>query len=64
MGLAVTIALTLGGLAVVAFFGWMGARPVKLMGPPRLVPWRILMLFPVAFMVLVLTHLVALLRGS
>jgi len=49
MGLELTIALALGAAAVGGFCAWMGARPVKPMSAPRLVPWRILMLFAVAF---------------
>jgi hypothetical protein len=58
MGLAVTIGLAVLGAAIGLACGWMGARPVKLMSAPRLVPWRILMMFAFAFVVACLVHLV------
>jgi hypothetical protein len=38
-----------GGLAAVAgFAGWRGARPPNPMKGPRLIPWRMIMVFATA----------------
>ncbi|HWA61785.1 MAG TPA: hypothetical protein VG939_10440 [Caulobacteraceae bacterium] len=64
MGLELTAALAAAALAIALFCGWMGARPTKVLGQPRLVPWRFLMMLAFAFLVAVLVHLVALLKGG
>ncbi len=54
--------LTLAGLAFTAaltvFFGWMGAKPPNLVRGPRLMPYRLLMVFSAAAAVLMVVHLV------
>jgi hypothetical protein len=42
----------------------MGARPAKALQPPRLTPWRLLMMVAFAVMVAALGHAVTLLRPS
>ena len=64
MGVALTESLAAAMLVATVLCGWLGARPVKLMAAPRLVPYRILMLFTFAFMVALLTHLVTLFKHS
>ncbi len=64
MGLGLTAALAAATLAVTLLFGWLGARPVKMMSAPRLVPYRILMLFTFALTIFLATHLVSLVKGS
>ena len=62
MGVALTGGLAAAALIVTVLFGWLGARPAKVLGAPRLVPSRILMLFTFAFMVTLLIHLVTLFK--
>ena len=64
MGVALTGSLAAAMLIATLLCGWLGARPVKPMAAPRLVPYRILMLFTFAFMVALLTHLVTLFKHS
>lgn len=56
----------LAGVALVLAIGcgWMGARPAKALGAPRLVPWRMLMLIAFAVMVAALGHVVAVVKGG
>ena len=54
----------LAGSAVLAtgVCGWLGARPAKPFAPPRLVPWRFLMLLSFTVLIAALVHMVALVR--
>jgi hypothetical protein len=63
MDVALTGGLAAASLAATALFAWLGARPAKPMGAPRLVPYRILMMFTFALMVALLVHLVTLLKA-
>jgi hypothetical protein len=58
---AVFAALALG---LTVLFGWLGARPARPLAPPRLAPWRAMMLAAFTALVALLVHLVALLRGQ
>lgn len=64
MGLGLTAGLTAAALAFTVLFAWLGARPVKMMSAPRLVPHRILMLFTFTVAIALATHLVSLFKGS
>lgn len=44
----------LAGLAVVA--GWRGARPPDLSRPPRMIPWRFIMLLSAAAAIVLLAQ--------
>ena len=63
MTLNVTAALAALALAATILFGWLGARPARPLAPPRLAPWRAMMLAAFTLMVALLVHAVALLRG-
>lgn len=58
--------LALAGLATLAatVCGWLGARPSDPSRPPRLAPWRLLMLLAIAVTVMALGHLAAIWSGS
>jgi hypothetical protein len=58
--------LAVAGLAALAAVvcGWLGARPSDPGRPPRLAPWRLLMLVAAAIVVTALGHLAAIWRGS
>ena len=43
LSLTMSIILGVGCLALAAFCGWRGARPVNPRKGPRMVPWRLLM---------------------
>jgi len=58
MDMSATLALAAGFLVLTVLFGWLGARP------PRLVPWRFLMLLTFVGMIGTLVHVVALLRAA
>jgi hypothetical protein len=64
MGLELTLALAAAALLTALFCGWMGARPVKVLGPPRLVPWRFLMMLAFTMVVALAVHVVGLVRGG
>lgn len=64
MGFGLTAGLAVAALAVTALFAWLGARPTKPMSAPRLVPYRILMLFTFTLTVVLAAHLVSLVKGS
>ena len=64
MGLGLTLALVAAAAGVTALLGWLGARPVKMMSAPRLVPYRVLMLFSFTLTVVLITHLVGLFKAS
>ena len=63
MSLGFTLALTPLFLTLTIAFAVLGARPARPLSPPRLIPWRLLMLFAFAGLVALLVHLVAMLRG-
>ena len=64
MGLGLTAALIAAAAAATALLGWLGARPVKLMSAPRLVPYRVLMLFTFTLTVVLVAHLVGIFKGA
>ena len=63
-----TLPLTLGcagvALALTVLFGILGARSPRPLGPPRLIPWRFMMILAFVGVVAMLVHAVALLRGG
>lgn len=64
MNLTATAILAAAALALAVACGWMGARPAKALQPPRLTPWRLLMMVAFAVMVAALGHAVTLLKPS
>ncbi|MBS0410994.1 MAG: hypothetical protein JSR86_13840 [Proteobacteria bacterium] len=64
MGVLTAVAVLVAAIGLTALFGWLGARPVKLMSAPRLVPYRILMLFTFALSVVMVAYLLAQLKSS
>ena len=62
MNLTATAILAGVAIAVAVACGWVGARPAKPFGAPRLIPWRLLMLVAFALTVAALVHAVALLK--
>ena len=64
MSLIASAILAGAAIAVTVLCGWMGARPAQPLGPPRLVPWRLLMLVFFAIGVAALGHIVALWKAS
>ena len=63
-----TLPLSLGiaglALALTVLFGWLGARPARPLAPPRLIPWRFLMLIAFVAVIAMLVHAVALVRAG
>lgn len=59
-----TVSIAAAALALTILCGWLGARPPVLLGAPRLVPWRFLMLLAFVGLIAALVHLVALARGA
>jgi len=62
MNLPFTAALAGLCVALTVLFGWLGARPSRPLAPPRLAPWRLLMLIAFTGLVAMLVHIVTLLR--
>jgi hypothetical protein len=62
VNLIATAILAAAALAMAAACGWIGARPARPFGAPRLIPWRLLMLVAFALAVAALVHAVALLK--
>jgi hypothetical protein len=62
--LIATVILAAGSMAAAVLCGWRGARPANPMKPPRLAPWRLLMLVFFAVGVTALGHLVAIWKAS
>lgn len=58
----ITAALAAGMLILTVLCGWLGARKSRPNSPPRLVPWRFLMLLAFTGMIAMLVHLVTLAR--
>jgi hypothetical protein len=63
MELLPTLALAACALALTILFGWLGARPSGVLGRPRLIPWRFLMLLAFVATIATLVHAVALVRA-
>jgi hypothetical protein len=59
-----TAILAAAALLLTVFFGWRGARKSKALAPPRMVPWRALMLVSFVGMVFLLVHLANLYRQT
>lgn len=64
MNMIFTLSLAAACLALCVLFGWLGARPPKLLARPRLIPWRFLMLLAFVAMLAVLVHAVTLLQSA
>ena len=64
MDLPVTLSLAGAALTLTFLFGALGARPVKPLAAPRLVPWRFMMMLAFLGVVAMLVHAVALLRAA
>ena len=64
MTLPVTLSIAGAALVLTLLFGWLGARPSKPAGPPRLIPWRFMMMIALVAVIAMLVHAVALLRGG
>ncbi len=62
MTIPVTGALAALCLALAVFCGWRGARTSRPHAPPRMIPWRFLMLLAFTGMIAFLVHLVNLIR--
>ena len=63
MNLTTTAIAAVIALAVTVLCGWRGARSPKVLGPPRLVPWRALMVVSFVALLTLLTHLAGLLQA-
>ena len=65
-GMSIDATLVVAGLAALAaaICGWLGARPADPSRPPRLTPWRFLMLVAIVVVVTALGHLAAIWRSS
>jgi len=64
MTLPVTLGIAGFALALTVLFGVLGARPSRLAAPPRLIPWRFMMMIALVGVIAMLVHAVALLRGA
>ena len=62
MDVPVTASLAALFLGLTILFGWRGARASRPLAPPRLVPWRFLMLLAFTALVAMLVHMVTLVR--
>ena len=58
MDFQTTAIVAAAGALLTAACGWLGARPPNLNRGPRLVPYRLLMMLGVTFVILMLVHLV------
>ncbi len=63
MSLPLTLALAALFAALTAVCAWAGARAARPMRPPRLIPWRLIMLFTFAACLAMLVHIVSLVRA-
>ena len=59
--LPVTLLSAAVGIGLTVLCGWRGARPPDVVRGPRLVPWRFLMILAVAWVLMMLVHVVNLL---
>ncbi len=57
MGWGLTLGLAIGAAALGVLFGWLGARPPNLVGGPRMIPYRFLMLLCAVAVLMMLVHL-------
>lgn len=64
MTLPVSLTIAALALALTLVFGWLGARPVKPLSAPRLVPWRFMMMIAFVAVIAMLVHAVALVRAG
>jgi len=64
MGMGVTVALAAIFLVVAIISGWRGARAARPLSPPRLVPWRFVMLVCLTILLALLAHMVGLLHST
>ncbi|MGI8840823.1 MAG: hypothetical protein ACR2F8_08615 [Caulobacteraceae bacterium] len=64
MSLPTTLGCAGVALALAVLFGALGARPSNPAGPPRLIPWRFLMMIAIVAVIATLVHAVALLKGG
>jgi hypothetical protein len=65
-GMTMTITLAIGAffLALAVFAGWRGSRPPDLVKGVRMIPWRAVMVFSSAGVLILLVHVVNLLGVS
>ncbi len=64
MDLISTLTLAATAMLATILFGWIGARPAKVFGRPRLVPWQFLMMLAFVVVIAALVHAVALVRAA
>jgi len=64
MSLEVTVAIAAVALILGALCAWRGSKPAPLLGAPRMVPWRFLMLACFTGVVVALVHIVQLVHPS
>ena len=64
MSLPVTLSLLAATLGLTVLCGWRGARPPDPRKGPRLIPWRLLMIFAAAGIFLMVVHLLALIKEA
>lgn len=62
MDMPVTLALAAFFALLAAFSGWRGARPVNPAKGARMIPWRGLMVFSAAGVMLMLIHVAGMLK--
>lgn len=61
MDMPLTLSITGAFLALAVFAGWRGARPPDLAKGVRMIPWRGVMLFSTAGVIIMTVHIVNLL---
>ena len=64
MNLPLTLIVAGVAMALTVLFGVLGARPSRPAAPPRLIPWRFMMMIALVAVIATLVHAVALLRGG
>ncbi len=64
LGVPVSGVIAAAFLIFSVFCGWRGGRPSPLLGAPRMVPWRFLMLASAVVVLVSLVHIVAVIRGE
>lgn len=62
-GMSMTVTLAIAGffLALAVFAGWRGSRPPDLLKGVRMIPWRAVMVFSSAGVLIMVVHIVNLL---